>query len=248
ARPGMAPPSPDRSVRPSLASPPTPALESPSLFIGGYIRSPGRPARVDLIITHAGTNSARWPPPAAGRTRSRRPWRRHGCSAPASWTGTRWRPSSPRRSSPAPTPSRARAASAASGSSTSPQVRTCHTVRPFSSTWPSAGIVTRRLALHAAMPFSVVKERLDFLDADGCECRSTLLEGGHVGTVIETATSCIKVEPAAGGGSVVKVESTYKLLPGVEEAQYEVAKAKESVTAIFKAAEAYLIANPDAYN
>ena len=98
------------------------------------------------------------------------------------------------------------------------------------------------------MPFSVVKERLDFLDADGCECRSTLLEGGHVGTVIETATSCIKVEPAAGGGSVVKVESTYKLLPGVEEGEYEVAKAKESVTAIFKAAEAYLIANPDAYN
>ncbi|KAF7003246.1 hypothetical protein CFC21_018597 [Triticum aestivum] len=107
----------------------------------------------------------------------------------------------------------------------------------------------RQFNFTSAMPFSVVKERLDFLDADGCECRSTLLEGGHVGTVIETATSCIKVEPAAGGGgSVVKVESTYKLLPGVGEAQYEVGKAKESVTAIFKAAEAYLIANPDAYN
>ena len=50
---------------------------------------------------------------------------------------------------------------------------------------------------------------------------------------IETATSHIKVEPAAGGG---------RLLPGVD------VKAMESVTAIFKAGEAYLVANPDAYN
>jgi hypothetical protein len=56
-----------------------------------------------------------------------------------------------------------------------------------------------------------------------------------------------KVEPAADGGSVVKVESTYKLLPGVDEKDEE-AKAKEALTAIFKGAEAYLVANPDAYN
>ena len=55
------------------------------------------------------------------------------------------------------------------------------------------------------------------------------------------------MEPAANGGSVVKVDSTYKMLPGVE-VNDEITKAKESVTAIFKAAEAYLIANPDAYN
>jgi hypothetical protein len=54
------------------------------------------------------------------------------------------------------------------------------------------------------------------------------------------------VEPTANGGSAVKVESTYKLLPGVE-VKDEITKAKDSVTNIFKAAEAYLIANPDAY-
>ncbi|XP_037480702.1 pathogenesis-related protein 1-like [Triticum dicoccoides] len=31
----------------------------------------------------------------------------------------------------------------------------------------------RQFNFTSAMPFSVVKERLDFLDADGCECRST---------------------------------------------------------------------------
>ena len=97
------------------------------------------------------------------------------------------------------------------------------------------------------MPFGFMKERLDFLDADKCECKCTLIEGGGIGVIIETASSHIKVEPAADGGSVVKVDCTYKLLPGVEMKD-EVAKAKESVTAIFKTAEAYLVANPDAYN
>jgi len=99
----------------------------------------------------------------------------------------------------------------------------------------------------AAMPFGFVKERLEFLDVDKCECKNTLIEGGGIGVAIETAASHIKVEPAADGGSVVKVESTYKLLPGVDVKDEE-AKAKEAVTAIFKGAEAYLVANPDAYN
>ncbi|KXG39554.1 pathogenesis-related protein 1-like [Sorghum bicolor] len=105
----------------------------------------------------------------------------------------------------------------------------------------------RQFNFTSFMPFSFMKERLDFLDVDKCECKNTLVEGGGIGVAIETAASHIKVEPAAGGGSVVKVESTYKLLPGVDEKDEEV-KAKEAVTAIFKGAEAYLVANPDAYN
>ncbi|KAK3151365.1 hypothetical protein QOZ80_3AG0244960 [Eleusine coracana subsp. coracana] len=97
------------------------------------------------------------------------------------------------------------------------------------------------------MLFSFMKERLEFLDADKCECKSMLVEGGGTGVAIETTTSHIKVEPAANGGSLVKVDSTYKLLPGVE-VNDEINKAKESVTAIFKAAAAYLVANPEAYN
>uniref|UniRef100_A0ACD5X094 Uncharacterized protein n=1 Tax=Avena sativa TaxID=4498 RepID=A0ACD5X094_AVESA len=97
------------------------------------------------------------------------------------------------------------------------------------------------------MPFSVMKEKLEFLDAEKCECKSTLIEGGGIGTAIETAMSHIKVEPTANGGCMAKVESTDKLLPGVE-VKDETTKAKDSITNIFKGAEAYLIANPDAYN
>ncbi|KAJ1297536.1 hypothetical protein BS78_01G383800 [Paspalum vaginatum] len=105
----------------------------------------------------------------------------------------------------------------------------------------------RRFDFTSAMPFGFVKERLEFLTADKGECRSTIVEGGGIGVVIETATSHIKVEPTADGGSAVKVSSAYKLMPGVE-AEDEIARAKDSVTAIFKAAEAYLVANPDAYS
>ncbi|XP_047086526.1 pathogenesis-related protein 1-like [Lolium rigidum] len=105
----------------------------------------------------------------------------------------------------------------------------------------------RQFNFTSAMPFSVMKEKLEFLDVEKCECKSTLIEGGGIGTAIETATSHIKVEATASGGSVVKVESTYKLLPGME-VKDEITKAKDSVTNIFKGAEAYLIANQDAYN
>ncbi|GJN08123.1 hypothetical protein PR202_ga26014 [Eleusine coracana subsp. coracana] len=105
----------------------------------------------------------------------------------------------------------------------------------------------RQFNFTSGMPFGYMKEKLEFLDADKCECKSTLIEGGGIGMAIETATSHIKVEPAADGGSLVKVDSTYKLLPGVE-VKDEIVKAKVSVTAIFKAAEAFLIANPEAYN
>ncbi|GJN08083.1 hypothetical protein PR202_ga25971 [Eleusine coracana subsp. coracana] len=103
----------------------------------------------------------------------------------------------------------------------------------------------RQFNFTSGMPFGYMKEKLELLDVDKCECKSTLIEGGGIGVAIETAMSHIKVEPAADDGSLVKVNSTYKLLPGVE-VKDEIAKAKESVTAIFKAAEAFLIANPEA--
>ncbi|KAF8683848.1 hypothetical protein HU200_044787 [Digitaria exilis] len=106
----------------------------------------------------------------------------------------------------------------------------------------------RQFNFTSAMPFSFVKEKLEFLDVDKCESKTALVEGGGLGVALESATTHIKVEPAAGGGSLVKVNATYKPLPGVPMKDEEVAKAKESVTAIFKAAEGFLVANPDAYN
>ncbi|KAJ4764488.1 Major pollen allergen Bet v 1-B [Rhynchospora pubera] len=104
----------------------------------------------------------------------------------------------------------------------------------------------RQFNFAPGLPFSFVKERLDFLDVEKCEAKSTLVEGGGIGVHIESASTHIKVEPKAGG-SVVKVTGTSKPLPGVDVAG-ESEKAKGAFTGVIKGCEAYLVANPDAYN
>ncbi|KAG1371295.1 Pathogenesis-related protein 1 [Cocos nucifera] len=84
------------------------------------------------------------------------------------------------------------------------------------------------------------------VDFDKLECKQSPVEGGDIGTKIESASSHFKLETSSNGGCVCKVVATYKLLPGVE-VKDEITKAKETLTGIFRAAEAYLLANPASY-
>ena len=56
------------------------------------------------------------------------------------------------------------------------------------------------------MPFGFMKERLEFVPGRGQVRVQVHARRSGIGVAIETATSHIKVEPAAGGGSVVKVD------------------------------------------
>ncbi|KAJ3699794.1 hypothetical protein LUZ61_003499 [Rhynchospora tenuis] len=104
----------------------------------------------------------------------------------------------------------------------------------------------RQFNFAPGLPFSFVKERLDFLDVEKCEAKSTQVEGGGLGVHVESASTHIKVEPK-DGTSVVKVTGTYNPLPGVDVAA-ETEKAKAAFSGVIKGCEAYLVANPDAYN
>jgi hypothetical protein len=97
------------------------------------------------------------------------------------------------------------------------------------------------------MPFKVIKTKVEFLDVDKCECKYTIECDG-----IETSTWNIKIKPKTNGGSVAMVECTSK---GVEwkdmmlkTEDFSTDIFKDSTTDMFKKVEAYLIANPDAYN
>ncbi|KAJ3699804.1 hypothetical protein LUZ61_003509 [Rhynchospora tenuis] len=109
----------------------------------------------------------------------------------------------------------------------------------------NAGSV-RQFNFGAGAPFSHIKERLDFIDLENLEAKTTLIEGGGLGVVISSASTHIKVEPKAGG-SVVKVTATCTPLAGVNAAE-EAEKAKATFTEVVKGCEAFLLANPDAYN
>ncbi|KAM0834860.1 hypothetical protein ACQ4PT_063319 [Festuca glaucescens] len=99
----------------------------------------------------------------------------------------------------------------------------------------------------SAMPFKVIKTKVEFLDVDKCECKYTIECDG-----IETSTWNIKIKPKANGGSVAKVECTSKGVEGkdmmLKTKDFSIDMFKDSTTDMFKTVEAYLIANPDAYN
>nr|AAS20971.1 pathogenesis-related protein [Hyacinthus orientalis] len=105
----------------------------------------------------------------------------------------------------------------------------------------------RELKFTPAIPFSNLKERLDLVDHEKFEVKSTVVEGGTLGVHVESVSTHFKLEPTVNGGCIVRVTATYKLLPGVQDDAGEVAKAKVALTKHIKAAEAYLVANPTAY-
>ncbi|XP_020589611.1 pathogenesis-related protein 1-like [Phalaenopsis equestris] len=104
----------------------------------------------------------------------------------------------------------------------------------------------RQINFTPAVPFSFVKERLDFIDHDKLELKTSVVEGGDLGKKFESATSHIKVEPK-GNGSVVKLSAAYKPIPGVVDVAEDIKKVKEGFVGSVKAVEAYLAANPAAY-
>ncbi|XP_071678691.1 pathogenesis-related protein 1-like [Lolium perenne] len=104
----------------------------------------------------------------------------------------------------------------------------------------SAPRMLREMAASAASDTTIVaQKKVEFLDVDKCECRYTLECDG-----VETSTWSIKMKPTTNGGSVAKVECTSK---GVQDNDMML-KAKDSAAEMLKNVEAYLIANPDAYN
>ncbi|KAJ1699325.1 hypothetical protein LUZ63_007837 [Rhynchospora breviuscula] len=104
----------------------------------------------------------------------------------------------------------------------------------------------RQFNFAPGMPFTHVKERFDFIDIGKFEVKTSLIEGGGIGTHVESASARTIFVPK-DGGSVVKVVGTYKPLPGANTEE-EAERVKGSMIGIIKTAEAYLLANPDAYN
>uniref|UniRef100_A0A1D1Y3P9 Major allergen Pru ar 1 n=1 Tax=Anthurium amnicola TaxID=1678845 RepID=A0A1D1Y3P9_9ARAE len=98
-----------------------------------------------------------------------------------------------------------------------------------------------------AVPYDCIKERLDVLDKKNLEYTHTLLEGGPLGRKLQSGTYNVKFQPTADGGSVVKITVDCHPKPGVELTEEDMKVDKEDILGMFKAVEAYLLANPDAY-
>ena len=100
--------------------------------------------------------------------------------------------------------------------------------------------------LNAGSQIKFVKHRIDALDKEKMTYAYTLIEGDTLMDKIESISYEMSVEPSPDGGSIGKNVSKYKAKPGIEIKEEDVKAGKEKASGVFKAVEAYLLANPDA--
>uniref|UniRef100_A0A5B7B3B5 Putative major allergen Pru ar 1 n=1 Tax=Davidia involucrata TaxID=16924 RepID=A0A5B7B3B5_DAVIN len=95
--------------------------------------------------------------------------------------------------------------------------------------------------------FKYVKHRIDALDKDNMTYAYTLIEGDALMDKLESISYEIKLESSPDGGCIGKNTSKYHTKPGIEIKEEDIKSGKEKAAGVFKAVEAYLLANPDAY-
>lgn len=75
----------------------------------------------------------------------------------------------------------------------------------------------------------------------------SIVEGDALMDVLESISYHIKVEALTDGGSLCKNRSIYHTKGDAKITEEEIKVGKEKAMGMFKAVEAYLLANPDAY-
>ncbi|KAL0414451.1 UNVERIFIED_CONTAM: Major allergen Pru ar 1 [Sesamum radiatum] len=96
-------------------------------------------------------------------------------------------------------------------------------------------------------PFKYVKYYIDELNEETLTYGYTLVEGDSLEDKLEKITYSVKFEQSSDGGSICKVTSKYYTVGEFTLKEEEVKAGKERVLAMYKAVEAFLTQNPDAY-
>ncbi|GLU08442.1 hypothetical protein SLE2022_253550 [Rubroshorea leprosula] len=96
--------------------------------------------------------------------------------------------------------------------------------------------------------FKSVKHRIDGIDLEKFAYSYTVVEGDALMNTLEKISNKIEFEASPNGGSVCKSSSTYHTIGDIEIKEEHIKAGKEKAMGMFKAVEAHLLANPDAYN
>ncbi|XP_007029487.2 PREDICTED: major allergen Pru av 1 [Theobroma cacao] len=95
--------------------------------------------------------------------------------------------------------------------------------------------------------FNYMIEKVEALDKDNFVYSYSVIEGDALMKTLEKITYETKLEPSPAGGSICKTTSKYYTIGDFEIKEEGIKAGKEKALGIFKAVEAYLLANPDAY-
>ncbi|KAI7749517.1 hypothetical protein M8C21_001882 [Ambrosia artemisiifolia] len=93
-----------------------------------------------------------------------------------------------------------------------------------------------------------VKHKVDALDEEKMVYAYTLIEGGELATdKIESISYNMTFESSLNGGCIGNNTSKYHIKEGFEIKEEDIKEGKEKAFAVFKAIEAFLLENPNAY-
>lgn len=91
-------------------------------------------------------------------------------------------------------------------------------------------------------------QQIDAVDTEKLTYNYSVIEGDVLGDAVEKVSYATKVVSGPDGGSIVKNTSTYYSKGDHVITEEEIKDGKEKSLGLFKVVEAYLVANPDAYN
>ncbi|KAG5555190.1 hypothetical protein RHGRI_012659 [Rhododendron griersonianum] len=94
--------------------------------------------------------------------------------------------------------------------------------------------------------YKSVKQRVDAIDKENFTYSYSVIEGDALMGIFDSISYHIKIVASADGGSVCKNRSIYQTKGDAQVTEEEIKSGKEKASAMFKAIEAYLMANPDA--
>ncbi|KAJ9181863.1 hypothetical protein P3X46_005910 [Hevea brasiliensis] len=96
--------------------------------------------------------------------------------------------------------------------------------------------------------FKYVKNKIEAIDKDTFTYSYSSIEGEPWIDTLEKIYYEVKIVPSADGGSICKTTSKYYPKGDAEINEALIKAGEEKIMAMFKVIEAYLLANPDAYN
>ncbi|XAR49661.1 hypothetical protein NMG60_11032927 [Bertholletia excelsa] len=94
--------------------------------------------------------------------------------------------------------------------------------------------------------YKFAKQRIDSIDKENFTYCYSIIEGDAFGDKIESISYEVKICASPNGGSVCKIRSKYVTKGDAVISEEHIKGGKERASAMFKAIESYLLANPDA--
>uniref|UniRef100_A0A5B7C962 Putative major allergen Pru ar 1 n=1 Tax=Davidia involucrata TaxID=16924 RepID=A0A5B7C962_DAVIN len=94
--------------------------------------------------------------------------------------------------------------------------------------------------------FKSLKHKIDGIDKENFTYSYSIIEGDALMGVLESISYEIKIVASPDGGSICKNSSKYHTKGDAQITEEQIKSGKEKASEMFKAVEAYLLANPDA--